>query len=143
MRRPIVDVLNSMSESHRYLRGLRSWAGFKQTGVQFDRETRHSGESGFNLVRYFNFAFDAIFSFSQVPLILSTYLGFFISLVGFLLGFALVVAKFMGMLPDVPASASLAIFILFVRGVQLLSIAGYLLSLSWISPVSGVQTPEQ
>jgi glycosyltransferase involved in cell wall biosynthesis len=122
MRRPIVDVLNSMSESHRYVRGLRSWAGFTQTGVQFDRETRHSGESGFNLVRYFSFAFDGIFSFSQVPLILSTYLGFFISLVGFLLGFALVVAKFMGTLPDVQGWASLAIFILFIGGVQLLSI---------------------
>jgi dolichol-phosphate mannosyltransferase len=122
MRRPIVDVLNSMSESHRYVRGLRSWAGFRQTGIQFDRELRHSGRSGFNLVRYLRFAFDGIFSFSHVPLQLSTYLGFFISLVSFLLGIWFLVAKLMGLLPDVPGWSSMAVFILFIGGVQLLSV---------------------
>lgn len=72
MRRPVVDVLNSMPECNRYVRGLRSWAGFRQTGLEFDREVRHSGESGSNLSRYFRFAFDGILSFSQVPLLLST-----------------------------------------------------------------------
>jgi polyisoprenyl-phosphate glycosyltransferase len=122
MRRPIVDVLNSMPESHRYIRGLRSWAGFKQIGIQFDREVRHSGESGFNLVRYFRFAFDGIFSFSHVPLLLSTYLGFFISLISFLLGIWFLAAKVMGLLPDVPGWSSIAVFILFIGGVQLLSV---------------------
>ncbi|MEZ5503558.1 MAG: glycosyltransferase family 2 protein [Halioglobus sp.] len=122
MRRPIVDVLNAMPESHRYIRGLRSWAGFRQTGIEFDREVRHSGQSGFNLVRYLRFAFDGIFSFSHVPLMLSTYLGFFISLISFLLGIWFVVAKLLGLLPDVPGWSSIAVFILFIGGVQLLSV---------------------
>lgn len=122
MRRPIVDVLNAMPESHRYIRGLRSWAGFRQTGIEFDRDVRHSGQSGFSLVRYFRFAFDGIFSFSHVPLLLSTYLGFVISLVSFLLGIWYLIAKLMGLLPDVPGWASIAVIILFIGGVQLLSI---------------------
>ncbi|MGY8790680.1 MAG: hypothetical protein ACKVKR_10460, partial [Pseudomonadales bacterium] len=122
MRRPIVDVLNSMPESHRYIRGLRSWAGFRQTGIQFNREARHSGQSGFNLVRYLRFAFDGIFSFSHVPLVLSTYLGFIISSISFLVGFVFVVAKLMGLLPDIPGWTSVLVLILFTGGVQMLSV---------------------
>ena len=122
MRRPVVDVLNSMPESHRYIRGLRSWAGFKQTGVEFDRDARHSGESGFDLAHYFKFASDGIFSFSQVPLILSTYLGFFISLLSFLVGGYFLVAKLTGTSMDVPGWASIVVSVLFIGGVQLLFI---------------------
>lgn len=122
MRRPVVDVLNAMPESHRYVRGLRSWAGFRQTGIEYDRDDRLSGQSGFNLVRYIRFALDGIFSFSQVPLMLSTYLGFFISLVSFMLGLWFFIAKLMGLLPDVPGWSSIAVIILFIGGVQLLSV---------------------
>lgn len=122
MSRPVVDALNAMPESHRYVRGLRSWIGFRQTGITFDRQVRHSGKSGFNLIGYFRFAFDGIFSFSHMPLLLSTYLGFFISLVSFVLGITFVVAKIMGLLPDVPGWASMTVIILFGGGVQLLSI---------------------
>lgn len=122
MRRPVVDALNAMPESHRYVRGLRLWTGFRQTGIKFDRELRHSGQSGFNLIGYFRFALDGIFSFSHMPLLLSTYLGFLISFLSFLLGISFLVAKIMGLLPDVPGWASMAVIILFGGGVQLLSI---------------------
>jgi dolichol-phosphate mannosyltransferase len=122
MRRPIVDVLNAMPESHRYIRGLRSWAGFRQTGIPYNRQARHSGQSRFNLAGYFKFAFDGIFSFSHMPLMLSTYLGFFISLISFLLGIWFVIAKWIGLLPDVPGWSSITVIILFIGGVQLLSI---------------------
>lgn len=122
MRRSVVDALNSMPESHRYVRGLRSWAGFRQTGLEFDREVRHSGRSGFNLAGYSRFAFDAIFSFSHTPLFLSTYLGFAIALISFLLGIGFVVAKMLGFLPDVPGWASIVVIVLFSGGIQLLSI---------------------
>jgi dolichol-phosphate mannosyltransferase len=122
MRRPVVDALNSMPESHRYVRGLRSWAGFRQTGIGFDRQVRHSGQSGFTLARYSKFAFDAIFSFSHTPLFLSTYLGFAISLISFVLGIGFVIAKIMGFLPDVPGWASMVVIVLFSGGIQLLSI---------------------
>ncbi|MDG2045648.1 MAG: glycosyltransferase family 2 protein [Halioglobus sp.] len=122
MRRPVVDALNAMPESHRYVRGLRSWAGFRQTGFEFDRQARHSGRSGFSLAGYSRFAFDAIFSFSHTPLFVSTYLGFAIALISFLLGIGFVVAKLLGLLPDVPGWASLVVIVLFSSGIQLLSI---------------------
>jgi polyisoprenyl-phosphate glycosyltransferase len=83
---------------------------------------RHSGKSHFNLFGYFRFAFDGIFSFSHLPLVLSTYLGFFISLISFLLGMWFVIAKWLGLLPDVPGWSSITVIILFIGGVQLLSI---------------------
>ncbi|MFT4518808.1 MAG: glycosyltransferase involved in cell wall biosynthesis [Halioglobus sp.] len=122
MRRPVVEVLNNMPEGHRYIRGLRSWAGFSQAGVDFDRQERSSGESGFGLSQYLKFAFDGIFSFSQVPLILSTYLGFAISLFSFLAGGWFLFAKLTGIAPNVPGYASIVISVLFIGGVQLLSI---------------------
>lgn len=122
MRRQVVDVLNSMPESNRYVRGLRSWAGFRQTGVEFDREARHSGDSGFSIARYFRFAFDGILSFSQVPLLLSTYLGFAISLFSFLIGGWFLIAKLTGLAPNVPGFASIVLSVLFIGGVQLLFI---------------------
>jgi glycosyltransferase involved in cell wall biosynthesis len=122
MRRPIVDALNSMPENNRYIRGLRAWAGFRQTGVEFDREARYSGTSGFNLVKYIRFAFDGIFSFSYVPLNHVTYMGFIISALSFALGAALIVLKLAGQLPDVPGWASIATSIFFIGGIQLLSI---------------------
>lgn len=122
MRRPVVDVLNSMPECNRYVRGLRSWAGFRQTGLEFDREVRHSGESGFSLSRYFRFAFDGILSFSQVPLLLSTYLGFVISLFSFLIGGWFLIAKLTGLAPNVPGFASIVLSVLFIGGVQLIFI---------------------
>ncbi|NQX88147.1 MAG: glycosyltransferase family 2 protein [Halioglobus sp.] len=122
MRRPVIDVLNSMPENHRYIRGLRSWVGFRQTGVEFDRDARHSGHSGFSFGGYFRFALDGIYSFSHLPLMLSTYLGFLISFVSFLLGVGFLLAKLAGYLPNVPGWASLAVIVLFIGGVQLLSL---------------------
>lgn len=122
MRRPVVDILNAMPEHHRYIRGLRAWTGFRQSGVEFDREARHSGDSGFNLRRYLHFAFDGIFAFSHVPLILSTYLGLAISVVSFLLGTWFIIARITGISGDVPGWASTVVSVLFIGGVQLLCI---------------------
>jgi polyisoprenyl-phosphate glycosyltransferase len=122
MRRPIVDALNAMPENNRYIRGLRAWAGFRQIGIEFDRELRHSGTSGFSLVKYLKFAYDGIFSFSQKPLMYVVFMGFTISASSFALGGALIVFKVAGKLPDVPGWASIATSILFIGGIQLLSI---------------------
>lgn len=122
MRRQVVDVLNSMPERHRYVRGLRAWTGFRQSGVEFDRASRHSGRSGFSLGSYLRFAFDGIYSFSYFPLMLSVYLGFLVSAVSLVLAVVFLVAKLLGMLPDVPGWASLAVIVLFIGGVQLLSV---------------------
>lgn len=68
MSRRVVDHLRRMPEHHRYLRGMRSWVGFRQAGIQVEREDRHSGKSKYSLMRLMKLAFDGIFAFSIVPI---------------------------------------------------------------------------
>ncbi len=68
MSRRVVDHLRRMPEHHRYLRGMRSWVGFRQTGIDVERADRHSGRSKYNLLRLMKLAFDGIFAFSIVPI---------------------------------------------------------------------------
>ncbi len=75
MSRRVVDVLRQSQERHRYLRGLRTWAGFRQVGIPVERDRRHSGESKYSLRKLLQLAFDGIFSFSVVPLRAATLLG--------------------------------------------------------------------
>jgi dolichol-phosphate mannosyltransferase len=116
--RKAVDALGSMREQHRYLRGMFAWVGFKQTGVHYAREPRHAGRTKYPMRKMLAFAGDGIVSFSVVPLRLTLYVGFFVSLVTFVLGLAAVISKFTGAF-DVPGWASIAVSILFLAGVQL------------------------
>ncbi len=68
MSRQVADVVRSFPERTRYLRGLRTWAGFKQTGVDVERGPRFAGEAKYSTLKLFKLAFDGIFSFSSVPL---------------------------------------------------------------------------
>ncbi len=79
MSRRVVVALRSLREAHRFVRGMVSWIGFKQTAVLYDRPARFAGETKYPLRKMLRFAVDGITSFSVVPLRLSTYLGFFIS----------------------------------------------------------------
>ncbi|EMJ97150.1 glycosyltransferase family 2 protein [Leptospira sp. WS58.C1] len=76
MSRRVTDVLVSMREQHRYIRGLIAWIGFKQTGLEYDRDERFDGETKFSVSKMLKFALDGITSFSSAPLKLSSYLGF-------------------------------------------------------------------
>ena len=71
----VVEQLRRLPEHHRYLRGLRSWVGFKQIGIPVDRQERHSGRSKYSLVKLIQLASDGIFAFSIVPLRAATLLG--------------------------------------------------------------------
>ena len=75
MSRRVVDLLRAMPERHRYLRGLRAWAGFRQEGVRVERAQREAGESKYSLRKLMKLAFDGIFAFSVVPLRAATFLG--------------------------------------------------------------------
>lgn len=68
MSRRVVDHLKKMPEHHRYLRGMRSWVGFRQTGLSVERAERHSGKSKYSVMRLTKLAFDGIFAFSIVPI---------------------------------------------------------------------------
>lgn len=75
MDRRVVDVLNAMPERGRYLRGLRAWAGFRQTAVTFERDPRYAGEVKYTFRKSLSLAVNGIISFSRVPLRAASYLG--------------------------------------------------------------------
>ncbi len=75
MSRRVVDVVRHADERHRYLRGLRTWAGYRQIGIPVERARRHSGASKYSFRKLLKLAFDGIFSFSVVPLRAATLAG--------------------------------------------------------------------
>src|SRR5271157_4051419 len=68
MSRRVIEEVRKMPEHHRYLRGMRSWVGFRQTGIEVERAERHSGKSKYSVMRLVKLAFDGIFAFSIVPI---------------------------------------------------------------------------
>ncbi len=126
MDRRVVDVLNRMPERHRFVRGLRAWAGFKQTGVAYERSARAAGKSKYSFRKLFRLAWDGLFSFSTVPLVLVSYMGLLISTLAaagavFTLLQRIFASWFqkIGLAP-VPGFATIVISILFLGGVQML-----------------------
>ena len=80
----VVAVMNALPERSRYLRGLRTWCGFRQTSVEFDRHERAAGVPQYTFKKSFKLAMDGLFSFSAAPLRLATYLGMWVSAFAFL-----------------------------------------------------------
>ncbi|HBY79826.1 MAG TPA: glycosyltransferase, partial [Cyanobacteria bacterium UBA11148] len=75
MDRQIVELLNAMPERNRYIRGLRSWVGFRQTAIPFERDPRFAGDVKYTFRKSLALAVNSLVSFSKVPLRISTYLG--------------------------------------------------------------------
>jgi dolichol-phosphate mannosyltransferase len=84
MDRKVIEVLRSMPERHRFVRGLRAWTGFKQTGLVYERHARAAGRSKYNFKRLWRLALDGIISFSTVPLAFASYIGLWISGLSFI-----------------------------------------------------------
>lgn len=82
--RKVCDVLRGLKEKNRFVRGLVSWIGFRQTMVEYEREERFAGETKYPLKKMIAFAIDGITSFSYKPLKIATYIGFALSLTSFL-----------------------------------------------------------
>ena len=76
MDRKVVNVMNSMRERHRFLRGMSAWVGFKQIGVEYKRAARKAGETKYPFSKMFRLAINAVTSFSYFPLQVATYVGF-------------------------------------------------------------------
>ena len=119
--RRALDAFRSMRESNRYVRGMFSWIGFRQVGVPFTREERFAGETKYPLRKMIKFATDGIVSFSAYPLRLALKLGFLVSAFSFVLGIVFLVSQLAG-LYSVPGLASIAVFVAFLGGIQLLLI---------------------
>lgn len=122
MKRPIVEALNAMPETNRYIRGLRTWLGLKQVGIEYERGKRPTGQSGYRLINYIKLAMDGILSFSYKPLTFVSVIGFTVALASFLAGMRLIILKLMGESIDIPGWASIMVTVLFIGGIQLISI---------------------
>jgi glycosyltransferase involved in cell wall biosynthesis len=119
--RRVVDVLVRLPERTRFMKGLFAWVGFRQTSLTFERPQRHAGATKWNYWRLWNFALDAVTSFSSLPLKIWSYLGLVISILAFLYALFLASLKiFRGI--DVPGYASLMVAVLFFGGVQLITL---------------------
>jgi glycosyltransferase involved in cell wall biosynthesis len=119
--RSVIDALVNYRERTRFMKGLFSTVGFKTTHVEYKRPARRMGKSKWNYWKLWNFALDGIFSFSTAPLRIWTYVGALIAFLSFL--YALViVAKTLILGLDVPGYASLITVVLFMGGVQLISL---------------------
>jgi dolichol-phosphate mannosyltransferase len=122
MDRQVVDVLNSMPERNRYIRGLRAWIGFRQTAVKFERDPRFAGEVKYTFKKSLALAINSLVSFSKIPLRLSTYLGLFSALIALFM--ALLVLYWRLQQPESPVTglATILIAVFFLGSVQLISI---------------------
>jgi dolichol-phosphate mannosyltransferase len=116
--RRALQAMTSMREHNRYLRGMSAWVGFDQTGVQYVRDGRYAGRSKYSLRKMLRFALDGLVSFSTAPLRLTLNVGFVVSVLAFLLGFAAILVKIFGVYA-VPGWASIVVAIALLGGVQL------------------------
>ena len=98
MSRRVVEVINALPERHRFTRGLRAWAGFRQIGVGYDRESRAKGRSKFSLLGNVSLAMDALFAFSTVPIRITILLGLVVTTGSLLVAAANTVFWFLRML---------------------------------------------
>ena len=120
MDRRALRALLAMPERNRFLRGMTVWIGFTQTAVPFVREERQAGVTKYPLRKMLRFSFDAITSFSSVPLQWATFLGFFFSIVAFLAIPLTVVARYSGIFErGVPTTI---VIVLLLGGIQLITL---------------------
>lgn len=117
--RRVVDVLIQFPEHNRFLRGLVSYIGFKQSAVLFDREERHAGTTGYPLKKMLQFAGDGIFGFSSFPLKLISRIGYVISVLSFIGIIYAVAVKIFEPNTAVPGWTFMTIAILLIGGIQL------------------------
>lgn len=117
----VVDYLRLMPEQNKFIRGQIAWLGFKQTSVLYNRDSRKSGKTGYSISKMFRFAMDGITGFSDTPLTFVTRLGFFMSFVAFLLIIYAIYSHFILNI-TIEGWTSLIITILFIGGIQLISV---------------------
>jgi glycosyltransferase involved in cell wall biosynthesis len=119
LSRRVVDELRRLPEHNRYLRGLRAWVGFRQTGIVVERLERFSGESKYTFRKLLDLAFDGIFAFSIVPLRVAAILGALSTLLSlFFAAYSLYVKVVLNQSPE--GFTALILVMIFFFGVQLL-----------------------
>lgn len=121
MDRRVVDAINSLPERQRFMKGIFAWVGFRQAGVIYQQEARSAGTTKFRPWNLFRFAFDGLTAFSTFPLTVWTAIGATVSGLAFLyIVVRLIFVILYGI--DVPGYESTIVIILFLGGIQLLSL---------------------
>ena len=121
LSRRVVDTLNAMPERNRFMKGMFAWVGFKQAAIPYDVEERTAGASKWSFVGLMRFAFSGLFGFSKLPIRMWGAIGAAISLLAFAyIAVRLVRAAVWGI--DVPGYESIIVTVLFLGGIQLISL---------------------
>ena len=120
--RMVVTVLNQMRERHRFLRGMSSWVGFRQTGVAYKRAARQVGETKYPFRKMFRLGINAVTSFSYFPLQLATYIGFIAAGLSILAIPVVIAIRLWGTQTPLLGQATTLIAVLFLGGAQLISL---------------------
>jgi glycosyltransferase involved in cell wall biosynthesis len=119
--RRVVDAIKQLPERNRFMKGLFAWVGFKQTSILYDRPSRYKGETTWNYWRLWNLALDGITSFSFIPLKVWSYIGLLVAIPAFFYASFLVIRTVLFGV-DLPGYASIMVAVLFLGGVQLVSL---------------------
>lgn len=123
MDRRVVDAIHHMPERNRFLRGMVPWVGYRQIGVEYDRAARYAGEAKFTSVKtMLPFAVDAITSFSYFPLQLATIFGFAIAAISAIAILVVIGLRLFGPEHPLVGQATTLVAVLFLGGVQLISL---------------------
>ncbi|AZK48772.1 glycosyltransferase family 2 protein [Paenibacillus lentus] len=117
--RKVCDVMKSLKEKNRFVRGLVGWAGFRQTSVEYVRDERYAGVTKYPLRKMISFAVDGITSFSHKPLKIASYIGVTLSLSSFIYLFVVLFQKWFE-LGTIPGWASIVAINLFFNGIVLM-----------------------
>lgn len=121
MSRPVVEALGELRERNRFMKGLFSWVGFRQTSLPYNRNPRNAGKTKWNYWKLWNFALEGITSFSYIPLQFATYFGLTVAFLSFLYALFIIIRTLI-FGRDVAGYPSLITVILFLGGVQLFAI---------------------
>src|SRR3984885_3874452 len=121
MNRRAVEALRQLREHHRFMKGLFAWIGFRQIALRYDRDARFAGESKFNYWRLWNFSLEGITSFTTAPLKVASYVGLLTSAVAAIYGLVIILRTLVFCNP-VPGYPSLLVVVLFLGGLQLLTL---------------------
>jgi dolichol-phosphate mannosyltransferase len=120
--RKVVDVLNSMPERNRYIRGLRAWVGFTQTAIRYERDSRYAGKVKYTFLKSFKLATNALFSFSRLPLKFATFLGVISALSAIVMAFFVLYWRVFQTNSPVKGYATILIVVFFIGAIQLISV---------------------
>lgn len=122
MDRRVVDEFNKLPERSRFIPGLRTWLGFRQETVLYDRQDRAAGEAKQTLGRLFRYATDAMISFSNKPLRIATWMGFIVAAIGFAVALFFVYRRLFQKDDAVTGFTTLLCMMMFLGGIQLIAV---------------------